>query len=80
MGEMAVVMERSRPSSELPLPTNPKYAVTSTIMPLVVDACSRACALTCGCHSDSVASSRAAWSFFCGFFSFPAPVALDRAG
>lgn len=44
----------------------------STIIPLDVEACSRARALTCGCHSDSVASTRAAWSRFCGFFSFPA--------
>ncbi|MFE3906926.1 hypothetical protein ACFXPY_43545 [Streptomyces sp. NPDC059153] len=46
MGEIGVVMVHIRPSSELPVHVNPKYAVTSTIMPLEVDACSRAWALT----------------------------------
>ena len=32
-GEMPVVIRRSRPSSELPVQVNPKYAVTSTITP-----------------------------------------------
>lgn len=34
----------------MPEHVNPKYAVTSTIMPLEVADRSRACALTCGCH------------------------------
>ncbi|KOX00433.1 hypothetical protein ADL02_03425 [Streptomyces sp. NRRL WC-3723] len=73
MGEIGVVMVRMRPSSELPEHVNPKYAVTSTtLIPLDVEACSRACALTCGCHSDSVSSTRAAWSRSCGAASFPA--------
>lgn len=31
----------------------------AVIIPLDVKACSRAYALTCGCHSDSVSSTRA---------------------
>ncbi|MDQ1035343.1 hypothetical protein QFZ75_001759 [Streptomyces sp. V3I8] len=64
-----MVMVRMRPSSEH---VNPKYAVTSTIIPPEVDACSRACALTWGYHSDSISSTRAAWRRFCGDVSFPA--------
>jgi hypothetical protein len=41
-------------------------------MPVEVAACCRACALTCGSHSDSVSSIRAAWRCFCGIVGFPA--------
>ncbi|CAL9332748.1 hypothetical protein SUDANB178_00101 [Streptomyces sp. enrichment culture] len=71
MGEIAVVMLRSRPSSELPV-RNPKYAVTSTIRPLGVAAWCHACALTCGCHSDPVSPTKAARRRFCGVVSVPA--------
>jgi hypothetical protein len=50
VGEIGVVMVRSRPSSELPVQVNPKWAVNSTIMPPKVTARPLACALTCGCH------------------------------
>ncbi|MEU7186084.1 hypothetical protein [Streptomyces sp. NPDC045369] len=72
MGEIAVVMPRSRPSSELPLQTNPKWAAASTIMPLVVDVGARACDLACGCHSDSASSARAARRRFRGVVNVPA--------
>ncbi len=64
-------MLHSRPSSELPVRVGLKYAVTSTIMPLEVTAYCRACALTCGSYSDSVSSTGAAWSCFCGVVSVP---------
>ncbi|MEE1768304.1 hypothetical protein PUR34_08980 [Streptomyces sp. JV185] len=44
--------------------------VTSTPMPLEVEACSRTCALACGCHWDAVSSTWASWEASCRFVSF----------
>ncbi|MER5853487.1 hypothetical protein ABT126_42930 [Streptomyces sp. NPDC002012] len=65
MGEIGVLMNRSRPSSELPFAVNPKYAWHSTHTPPEVAARSRVYALTCVFHSGAVSSTRAAFRRFC---------------
>ncbi|MEU5583307.1 hypothetical protein ABZ791_37815 [Streptomyces huasconensis] len=62
---------RTRPAYEVPSGPRPKYARQEMTSPPEDAARCLACALTCGCHSDSVSCTSAFWSRLFGVVEAP---------
>ncbi|GGZ29765.1 hypothetical protein GCM10010300_85720 [Streptomyces olivaceoviridis] len=70
-GDTAMLRSRIRASSEDPFAVKPREARNLMTSPPEVVARCLACALTCGCHSDSVSFTRAAWRRLFGLVEAP---------